>query len=164
MGLSLSPELRKLVIPSAIGLMITSVFLLAYLASPPVIQRLSHLNSDILQKRFPRAYNPDIPVRIIDIDDESIRRIGQWPWPRTVVAKLNDRLSQAGAAVQAYDVVFSETDRTSPENILPVFADNPLADSGFENISKLKSHDDICLLYTSPSPRDRQKSRMPSSA
>ena len=143
MRLSLSPELRKWVIPSAIGLLITSVFLLAYLASPPVIQRLSHLNSDILQKRFPRAYNPDIPVRIIDIDDESIRRIGQWPWPRTVVAKLNDRLSQAGAAVQAYDVVFSETDRTSPENILPVFADNPLADSGFENISKLKSHDDI---------------------
>ena len=26
------------------------------------------------------------------------------------------------------------------------------------------AHDDTCLLYTSPSPRDRQKSRMPSSA
>ena len=29
---------------------------------------------------------------------------------------------------------------------------------------KLSAHDYVCLLYTSPSPRDRQKSRMPSSA
>jgi len=93
--------------------------------------------------QFPREYDPDIPVRIIDIDDESIRRVGQWPWPRTVMAKLNDRLSQAGAAVQAYDVVFSETDRTSPENMLSVFKANPQAKSSFDNIKKLKSHDDI---------------------
>ena len=33
----------------------------------------------------------------------------------------------------------------------------------FDFVDKVKSKN-ICLLYTSPSPRDRQKSRMPSSA
>ena len=33
----------------------------------------------------------------------------------------------------------------------------------YENVANL-SESDLCLLYTSPSPRDRQKSRMPSSA
>jgi len=110
---------------------------------PPVLKRLSYLNSDVLQRQYPRPYNPETPVRIIDIDEESIRRIGQWPWPRTVIAELNDQLSQAGAAVLAYDIVFSEADRTSPENMLKVLKLNPLANSQFNNVSNLKSHDEI---------------------
>lgn len=141
--LSLSPSQRKWVIPNLIGLIITSFFLAAYLAQPAIINRFSYLSSDILQRLYPRTYNPDSPVRIIDIDDESIRRIGQWPWPRTTMAKLNDRLSEAGAAVLAYDIVFSEADRTSPENMLSVLQANPNAKSTFKNISLLKSHDDI---------------------
>jgi adenylate cyclase len=54
---------------------------------------------------------------VVDIDDESIRRLGQWPWPRTQIAKLTDRLGQAGASVVAFDVVFSESDRTSPAQL-----------------------------------------------
>ena len=47
------------------------------------------------------------PVRIIDLDDESLARLGQWPWPRTLVAKLVDRLSEDGVGVIAFDVVFA---------------------------------------------------------
>ena len=35
---------------------------------------------------------------------------------------------------------------------------------GFEMVWEERARDGVCLLYTSPSPRDRQKSRMPSSA
>ena len=143
MKLALSVSQRKWILPSLVGFIITSLFLAAYLAQPPVIKRLSFLNSDVLQRQFPRPYNPGSPVRIIDIDDESISRIGQWPWPRTTMAKLNNRLNQAGAAVLAYDIVFSETDRTSPENMLPVLKVNPNAQGGFGNVARLKSHDEI---------------------
>ena len=54
-----------------------------------------------------------MPVRIIDIDEAALAEYGQWPWPRTVVAELVDRLTEAGVAVIAFDVVFAEADRSS---------------------------------------------------
>lgn len=71
---------------------------------------------DALVRAEPRAYQP-LPVRIVDIDEESLRRHGQWPWPRTDVARLMQQLSDAGAAAIALDIVFSEPDRTSPPRI-----------------------------------------------
>jgi adenylate cyclase len=59
----------------------------------------------------------DAPVRIVDIDEETIRRLGQWPWPRTDIARLTKRLASAGASAIAYDIVFAEPDRTSPARI-----------------------------------------------
>ena len=54
------------------------------------------------------------PVVIIDIDEESLANVGQWPWPRTDVARMVDRLREAGAVAIGFDVVFAEPDRTSP--------------------------------------------------
>nr|WP_137678205.1 adenylate/guanylate cyclase domain-containing protein [Parerythrobacter lutipelagi] len=71
---------------------------------------------DLYQQAAPREYR-DPSVRVVDIDEDSIERVGQWPWPRTQIARLTERLSEAGAAVIAFDVVFSEPDRTSPEAI-----------------------------------------------
>ncbi len=82
----------------------------------PALDRLGLLLFDSYQRAAPRAYE-DAPVRVVDIDDESIRRLGQWPWPRSEVARLTDRLGQAGASVVAFDIVFSEPDRTSPTQI-----------------------------------------------
>jgi len=60
------------------------------------------------------------PVVIVDLDEASLARFGQWPWPRTRVADLVSRLTEAGAAVIAFDVVFAEPDRLSP----PLAADS----------------------------------------
>lgn len=134
---------RKWAIPTMVGLLTVLFFAWAHLVQPQAIMRMSNLVFDSFQKQYPREFNPDVPVRIIDIDDESIRRIGQWPWPRTVLAKLNTRLADAGAAVVAYDVLFSETDRTSPENMVSVLQNNPDAKSHFDEILTLRSHDEI---------------------
>ena len=72
---------------------------------------------DYYQHIKPRAYEP-LPVRIVDLDDESISRHGQWPWPRILLARLLDRLREAGAAAVAFDIIFSEPDRTSPLEII----------------------------------------------
>lgn len=51
----------------------------------------------------------NLPVTIIGIDEASFAALKQqWPWPRSLHAKVVDRLREAGATVVAFDVVFSE--------------------------------------------------------
>ena len=76
-------------------------------------QALRNYQFDQFQRWHPRAY-ADVPVRVVDIDEESLARLGQWPWPRTLLAELLDKLGAAGVACTAFDMVFAEPDRTSP--------------------------------------------------
>ncbi len=78
----------------------------------PAQSRFRRLSAD----RTPRSMIPELPVRIADIDEESLGRIGQWPWPRTVLADLVRKLQSQGAAVIAFDMVLPEPDRLSPES------------------------------------------------
>src|SRR4051794_10289996 len=47
-------------------------------------------------------------IILVGIDDQSIREIGRWPWPRAYVAEMVDQLSEAGAKVIGVDVFFSD--------------------------------------------------------
>ncbi|HJU20775.1 MAG TPA: adenylate/guanylate cyclase domain-containing protein [Stellaceae bacterium] len=91
----------------------------ARLAAPDLLDRLSLISFDLYQRAAPRQAQ-NLPIRIVDIDDRSLKTIGQWPWPRTVIAKLVDRLREAGAAVIGFDIDFAEKDRTAPEMLLPL--------------------------------------------
>ena len=73
---------------------------------------------DQYQRWRPRARSAEGLVRIVDIDDESIRRLGQWPWPRAEMAKLVDALAGAKVALIGFDVLFSETDRAPSDAAL----------------------------------------------
>lgn len=53
-------------------------------------------------------------VTIVDVDEASLKTVGQWPWPRTVMADLVSNLNGLGAKVIGFDMVFAEADRTSP--------------------------------------------------
>ena len=53
----------------------------------------------------------------VNIDDNSLKTIGQWPWPRQISAKLIDKISQSGAAAIGIDILFAEKDRFSPDNL-----------------------------------------------
>jgi adenylate cyclase len=81
------------------------------------IQRFADLSFDAYQRIAPRPYTP-APVRIVDIDDQSLAELGQWPWSRSIIAHLVETLSTAGAASIAFDIVFAEPDRTSPRLLL----------------------------------------------
>jgi len=106
---------------------IAAVLLIAALQTIPIpgispaIQRIGLLVFDAYQQLSPRPYK-EAPVRIVDIDEESIRRYGQWPWPRTDIARLTLALGRAGASAIAFDIVFSEEDRTSPHQLARRFA------------------------------------------
>lgn len=79
---------------------------------PKPVERLRHIAFDAYNRLMPRPSGDD--VVIIDIDEESLRQYGQWPWPRTDLADMTTRLVDMGARAVAYDIVFAEPDRTSP--------------------------------------------------
>src|SRR5215472_6417406 len=93
----------------------------ARLVAPDLLDRLSLIAFDLYQRALPRVPG-NSPIRIVDIDDKSLAKIGQWPWPRTIVAQLVEHLATAGAAVVAFDIDFAEPDRTSPKALLPLIA------------------------------------------
>ncbi len=68
--------------------------------------------------RWRGAEPPRQPIVIVDIDERSLAQLGQWPWPRDIVAQLIDRLRQQGARVIGLDMIFIEPDRTSPLQLL----------------------------------------------
>ena len=78
----------------------------------PALDRITNLVFDAYQRLMPRT-EAGAPIAVVDIDEASINTLGQWPWPRTTLAQLVDRLGQAGAATIVFDIVFSEPDRTS---------------------------------------------------
>lgn len=73
---------------------------------------------DVLQRLSPREFNPELPVRVVDIDEASLASWGQWPWPRTLVAQMVQNLGDYGAATIAFDMLFAEPDRYSPSRLL----------------------------------------------
>jgi CHASE2 domain-containing sensor protein/serine phosphatase RsbU (regulator of sigma subunit) len=71
---------------------------------------------DGYQKLFPLE-RTTAPALVVAIDEDSIARFGQWPWPRTRVAELIDRIGAAHPAAIGLDIFFAEPDRLSPQNI-----------------------------------------------
>jgi adenylate cyclase len=105
------------------------------------MQTLRNLVFDAYQRQWPRAYSPELPVRIVDVDDESLRRYGQWPWPRALFARVVDRLAEADAGVVAFDVVFSEPDRMAAANFLSTWQDHLESDRLRRELEQLPDPD-----------------------
>ena len=83
------------------------------LADPRPLEELRLRTFDLFQVLRPRQQD-GYPVVIVDIDEASLKTVGQWPWPRTTVADLISRITQLGAVAIGFDVIFAEPDRMSP--------------------------------------------------
>jgi adenylate cyclase len=98
------------------GIALVLALLAIRIADPVFVERLRLQAFDGFQQLHPRAPAP-FPVAILDVDDRSLAEIGQWPWPRTRIAEMTLKAMQAGAVAVAFDILFSEEDRLSPEKI-----------------------------------------------
>lgn len=87
-------------------------------ADPAPVENLRNGYFDLVQRAAPRSFDPQLPVRVVDIDERSLAIEGQWPWPRDRLADLVESLRDLGAAVVAFDVIFAEPDRLSPAAVL----------------------------------------------
>ncbi|MEM6616941.1 MAG: adenylate/guanylate cyclase domain-containing protein [Pseudomonadota bacterium] len=83
---------------------------------PPVLETVRLKTFDFYQIWKPREIKP-APVRIIDIDDESLAYLGQWPWPRSTVADMLAAIKRLGGVAVGFDIVFAEEDRLSPDRV-----------------------------------------------
>jgi adenylate cyclase len=107
---------------------------------PAPIEELRVRTFDGFQRIDPRKKTAR-PVTIVDIDDKSMEKLGQWPWPRTKIADLVTELTRLGAVVIAFDVVFSEPDRLNPDFVADTFRN--LDEETRAKLRKLPSNDQI---------------------
>jgi adenylate cyclase len=110
---------------------------------PNPIARLRSLVFDTFQRIAPLQFDPTLPVRIVDIDEESLTRLGQWPWPRTLLAELTEKLGTQGAAAIGFDMVFPEPDRMSPANAVQYWPQSAVLENLKPEVAKLPSNDEV---------------------
>jgi len=124
------------------SLVVLAAMLALRMLEPSVLERAELAGFDALQRSHPREYQP-VPVRIVDIDDATLARVGQWPWPRTRVAELVERLTRLDVAVVAFDAVFAEPDRTSPAQMLPLWTEEGGGEGLAAELGALPDHDAV---------------------
>jgi adenylate cyclase len=110
------------------------------IADPAPIQELRIRTFDTFQLIDPRVKTAR-PVTIIDVDEKSLAKLGQFPWPRTRIADLVTNLTKLGAVVIAFDVIFSEPDRLNPDVAADSFRN--LDEATREKLRALPSNDQI---------------------
>lgn len=84
---------------------------------PLPVQIVRNSLFDLYQRLVPRQ-TEKLPVTVIDIDEKSLVEYGQWPWPRSILVELLEKLSVAQPLVIGFDIVFVEPDRLSPSNLI----------------------------------------------
>jgi CHASE2 domain-containing sensor protein len=117
------------------------IALVALRAMDPVpVEELRLRIFDSYQRLAPRPPS-DQPVVIVDVDEQSLAELGQWPWPRTRLADLVDTIAGAGATAIAFDFVLAEADRTSPLEMSRVLVQ--LDDDVRSKLEALDSNDEV---------------------
>ena len=99
----------------ATGLVLTLVALWLELGGTAftnrLLERLDYLAYDLRYQLVRPKLDTEQPIVIVDIDEGSLARQGRWPWSREKIAELVAGLSEAGALVVGFDVIFSEPER-----------------------------------------------------
>ena len=114
-----------------------------HVIEPTFVEQMRHRVFDEYQRLKPREYSNDIPVRILDIDDESLSRIGQWPWPRDVMAEIVARLNELGASAVVFDMVFSQPDRLSPKSLRQMLPERPEFEEARRGLLAIPDNDEL---------------------
>jgi adenylate cyclase len=131
---------RKFGYARVLCLAILIAFAALRIADPGPIEELRVRTFDTFQRIEPRVKTAK-PVTIIDIDEPSLAKFGQWPWPRTRIADLIINLTRLGAVVIAFDIVFAESDRLNPEAVADTM--RYLDDATKTKLRTLPSNDQI---------------------
>jgi len=143
-GIRLRRLLRGKYMRAAAAALVTLIALTALRTyEPRIVTETKERAFDTYQRMKPRQAKDDLPVRIVDIDEAALAAYGQWPWPRTRLAALTRRLGELGAGVVAYDIIFSEPDRTTPGRLASELgdADLPDRDNAVALLKSLPDHD-----------------------
>lgn len=106
-------------------------------------------------------------VVVVEIDEKSLETFGQWPWSRILVAKLAQEILLSKPAAFGMDVIFSEKDRTSLDEIKNFYKDSlnldlntskiptPLLDNDKILATSLEAGNSVLAVFASNIPRNK---------
>lgn len=115
--------MSKFLIKSSAALILALLLSWAYLFIPQTFFSLNNNLRDFLfniRGELPQSNR----IVIVDIDEAALKQFGQWPWSRSIVAELINKLSNANAGIIGLDMVFAEPDQTSPHHIASMIENN----------------------------------------
>ena len=98
------------------ALLLAALVVVSAIPGVPGLTRLRFAWMDVCQQLAPRIHRSDRVV-IVTVDERSLDRHGQWPWPRTLLARLVGSILDAGAAAVGIDLLMPEPDRLSPPGL-----------------------------------------------
>lgn len=129
------------------GLLVTTLIALLALVQPHFLQSADYSIYDLLLSAAPR-----MPVShqlvVVEIDEQSLAAYGQWPWPRYRMARLLDGIKEMGARSVGIDILFAETDRTSPARLATEMSKELGADIRFSGVPEGYMDNDAVLART----------------
>ena len=114
------------------------ILIVIKIANPSLIKSVSYLSFDLYQKVF--AQEVETNVVIVDIDEKSLGKFGQFPWNRNIFAKILDQLNSSLPKAVGFDIFFTEKDKQAPEAIIKSYN---LIPSDVADLQKLKSPDEL---------------------
>ena len=106
--------------------------------NPPFVKSVSYLSFDVYQKIF--SEKKETNVVIVDIDEKSLGKFGQFPWNRNVFAKILDQLNGSNPNAVGFDIFFTEKDKQSPDAIIKSYN---LIPSDVSELQNLKGPDQV---------------------
>ncbi len=112
----------------ALALAVLVLLALLRTIDPAFLEEARLRGFDLEQRLYHRVLEPaEVRVRVVTIDEKSLRRHGQWPWPRTLVARLVQKIAAGEPRVLGVDILFSESDRLSPGRLVESVPDIPIS-------------------------------------
>ena len=107
--------------------------------NPSFIKSVSFLSFDLYQKTFPLKKQSSAVV-IVDVDEKSLVKFGQFPWSRNVFAKILENINKTNPKAIGFDIFFTEKDKQSPEEIIKAYS---LIPNDVAQLQKIKGHDEV---------------------
>jgi adenylate cyclase len=125
----------------AIATILLAVAGIRFLDPEPLV-RLRFLAFDMFQRLSSREVDPSYPVRIVDIDQESLATYGRWPWPRDLLARLVEQLADLGVTVIAFDFAFPDPEPDPLTALYAALGDDPKARALLDQLPRPRSGDE----------------------
>ncbi len=122
-----------------IFLLILILLISLKIINPAFIKSISFISFDLYQKALPLKKEQSNVV-IIDIDEQSLGKFGQFPWSRSVFAKILDKVNISNPKAVGFDIFFTEKDKQSPDEIIKSYN---LIPTDVAELQKLKGHDEL---------------------
>jgi serine phosphatase RsbU (regulator of sigma subunit)/CHASE2 domain-containing sensor protein len=108
-----------------LSLLAVALLLVIRALDPVLLEDIRLRGFDLEQRLAPRPHVPS-PVVIVAIDEASLAPPwGQWPWPRTLMARLVRKIAEGHPSVLGVDIIFSEPDRSSPDQLAAIVPNLP---------------------------------------